>query len=181
MAGGGGLKGIKEHGRRIATRLSLDYFRARALSPNLQLVNCRCSKCVRCAQQDRSSIGLQYAGKLADSRGLAGTVDPHHYDDLWDAVHLLHGLRISLIEYGQELFLQQTLELLHVLDLLAVCLVPQLLQHFVGGRRAKVSPNKGSLQVIKCGAVNFLVEGNYVLDPLAKILASARDRLLHAV
>ena len=82
---------------------------------------------------------------------------------------------------GEQFFLEQALEFLHVFDLLAVSLVAQFPKNFLRSRATQIGANERGLEIVECVAVDLLADRNDFLDALREILTRARHRLLHAV
>ena len=87
---------------------------------------------------------------------------------------LVHRLRIGGIQDGENLFLQQPLEFVHISDLLAVGLFAQFFQHFMRGGRAQVSPEQRGFKIVQRVPVDLLAEGDYLFDALASRFSRVR-------
>ena len=88
LAGGGGLQGIEEHGRRISSRFRLDHFGAGALAPNFQLLDGGGAEGVGRAHQHGLALRAKHLRQLSDGGGFAGTIYAHDHDDLGRAAYL---------------------------------------------------------------------------------------------
>src|SRR4029077_691956 len=181
VAGGGRLQRVVKHGGRIATWFGADHLCSGALPPDLELVNGRSAERIGSTQQYRLAVRTKDLRELSDGSRLSGAIDAHHEDDFGRAVDFLDRAGICCSEDGKQFFFQYSLEFFDVLDLLAVGFVAKLFQDLVSSFGAQVGANERGFQVIEGGAVNLLAERNCFFDALAEILASARDRLFHAL
>ena len=125
--------------------------------------------------------GAQHLGQFADGRGLAGAVHSNHQDYFRRPVHAGDGLSIGGGENGENFFLEQPFEFVHVPDLLAVGFFAELLQYFVSRGRAQVSPQERGFKIVQRGPVDFLAERDDVFDALAQVFPGASHRFLHAI
>ena len=94
---------------------------------------------------------------------------------------VLTGVALAEFRMVKQFFFQQALEFGDIFDLLAVGLLAQLPEHFLGGRAAQIGADERGLEIVERVAVDLLAEGDDFLDALRQIFAGARDRLLHAV
>ena len=165
----------------IASGLGLDDFGAGALSPDFELIDGGGTKSVGGAEQDVFSLRAEDLREFADRRGLARAVDADDQNHFRRAIDFADGARIRCVQNRQQFFFQQALEFLHVFDLLAVGLVAQFAENFLRGGIAQVGADERGFEIVERVAVDFFAEGDDFLDALGEVLASARDRLLHAV
>ena len=57
----------------------------------------------------------------------------------------------------------------------------QRLEHLVCGRRAEIGGDQRGFEIVESVGIDLLIEGDYLLDAIAEVLARARDRVLHAI
>jgi hypothetical protein len=110
--------------------LGLDHFRASARSPDFQLIDCRRAKRIRRSQQHILSLRAKHLRELADRRSLARTVNADHQNYFRRAFNFVHRKRVCGVQNCQQLFLEQSLEFLYILNLLAVGLLAELAENF---------------------------------------------------
>src|SRR5690606_22189362 len=67
----------------ISAGFTGDHARARALTPDLQLLDGGSAERVAGGERDRLAFTAKLGCKLADRRRLAGTVDADNQDDMW--------------------------------------------------------------------------------------------------
>src|SRR6202035_1087771 len=106
---------------------------------------------------------------LADCGGFAGPVDANHKNDFRGAVNFLNRTRVGGIQNCEQFVFQQALKFVDVLDLLAVGFFSKLAQNFLSRDVAQVGADKSRFQIVECRPINFLAEGNNVLEALAEV------------
>ena len=181
LTGRSGLQRIEQDGGGISPCFSADHFRSGAFSPDFKLFDCSRAKCVRGAEQDSFALGPEDLSQLTDGRRLAGSVYTDKQNYLWSSVHFLHRLAVRCSQNCQQFFFQEPLKFIDILDLLSICLLPQLAEHLVSCTRAEVGADEGGFQIIKRGAINFLAERDHFLDAVAQVFAGTSNRFLHAI
>src|SRR6185437_12494579 len=108
------------------------------------------------------------------------TVDPDHHDDFGWRGGMLDGMRYA-VEDLLQLGFEELLELGAALDAGAEGALAQVFDDDGGGGCAEIGAEQNGFEPDEGGFVDLAGEGDDRADGLGERLASASDRLLHAV
>ena len=150
------LQRIEQYRRRIAARLRLDHFRARAISPDLKLFNrCRAKRIRRAEQRPsfRPSAGYSPAYQSSSSSLFRSRRPPESLPDRH--LHRLDRRNIRARQHVANFFLQQPLQLGDIGNLLAISLLVQSRQQLFCRLRSKVCSDKGGFQIVQRVAIDL--------------------------
>src|SRR5215471_2059774 len=99
----GCLQRVEQYRRRVAASLRLDHFCSCALPPDLELLDGGGAECVRCAQQNCSSLGTEALSQLSDGGRLPGAVHTDHQNHFRGSVNLVRWNYVPCIQNGEQL------------------------------------------------------------------------------
>ena len=92
---------------------------------------------------------------------------------------MLRGALIDIPEDCENLLLEKALQLIEVLNLLAVSAEAKIPKHLLCDFAAEVGIDEDSFELIESVAIYLLVDGDEIIDSFAEVLTSARNSVTH--
>ena len=180
LARDGCLDGVEGDSRRVGSLLVLNDGHARALAPDLELVDGRRAEGVGRGEQDRLALALVVGGELADRRRLARAVDA---DDEQDRRPLLGDARRILARRQDldNLLLQERLEVFRRVDLLLLDALAHGRHELVRRLDADVRHDERLLELVEQVIVDVGIADDDLLNLVRQVFAGLVEALLEPV
>ena len=153
------LQGVKCHRCRVAAHLLLDDGHAHTLTPDAQLLDCSGTECVGSAKIHLLAGVLELPGQLANGRGLADAIHPHHQDDVGLMVAwqfpIFVILRVVLGQQRRNLFAKNGIQLRCTHVLVSAYTLFNALNDFQSGVNTDITRYQHFLQIVEHVVVNL--------------------------
>ena len=151
IASHGGFQGVEGYGCRVRAHVLGDNVYAGAFRPNLQLINGRCAKGIRCTEQHALPCLLVTPSQFADGRSLTDAVDTDDHDDAGLAGGRFIGGGGTLCILGKQpadLLAQHRVQFLNLCIRFKASALAQTVEDFHGGVHPHIGRDQCFFQVI---------------------------------
>ena len=155
-AGAGSLDGVIDDGGGVGTSVLGDHRNIVALTPHLQLLDRGGTEGIPRRQHHALAFGLELLGQLADGGGLADAVHADHQDHIGFLAGVDHQRLLDFRQHLAHVLLEQAIERLGILELLAVRVLHQALNDAAGGIHTKIGGQQLGLQLLEQLVIDLL-------------------------
>ena len=180
LARHGGFDGVKGHGSRIGTFFVLDDRHARALAPDLELVDGSGAEGIGGSEQHGFALPFVIRRELADGRRLAGAVDA---DDEQHRRAVFRDARLVLArrEDFDNLLLQERLEVFRCVDFLFLDALAHGCHELIRRLDADVGHDERFLKLIEQVVIDIGIADDDFLNLVRQVLAGLVEALLQFI